>query len=278
MKPVGSALVSRSDANRTQPSDCVSSSSPSGRQIQRSLPRSSVCVGALDGHVDGAVLEHDEIARCAAGTRRCRTCSRCWLPVDEALDDRESCPVGGAGTAVLGGSSARHMISLSTAPFSTRLPPPWLMRPVFAQHARNTPLRGGDRIDVHVLRPVVAGELLGRLRGAQDDVAVRRPRRRRRQVDEHPRAFAGFRALSPVRRTGRGHAQAENGSRDERRHAGHGDRPGALIRDGRHELVDARRRRCRPPARARRRRSCVPSALMAKLSNDRLPTALRFTR
>src|SRR5262249_46547474 len=45
MNPVGSALVSRMDAKRTQPSESTSSSAPSGRQIHRSLPRSSVTVG-----------------------------------------------------------------------------------------------------------------------------------------------------------------------------------------------------------------------------------------
>jgi hypothetical protein len=48
-------------------------------------------------------------------------------------------PVGGVGTAALGGSSVRHITSPYTAAFSTALPPAWLSRPVFAQHARNTP-------------------------------------------------------------------------------------------------------------------------------------------
>jgi hypothetical protein len=48
-------------------------------------------------------------------------------------------PVAGLGAKVLGGFSTRHMISAFTPLFSTRLLSVWLMRPVFAQHALNSP-------------------------------------------------------------------------------------------------------------------------------------------
>ena len=49
-------------------------------------------------------------------------------------------PVGGAGTAALGGFSTRHMTSLSTPLFSSTLLSVWLLRPVLAQHALKRPL------------------------------------------------------------------------------------------------------------------------------------------
>ena len=134
MNPVGSALVSRIEANRTQPSVTTSSSSPSGRQIQRSLPRSlSPAVEALDG--GRTVFEHDEIARVrlkgdvveharSSGCRR-RTDRRWeWSPVGRERARR---------------FSTRHMISPLTPLFSTTLLSLWLIRPVLAQHALNTP-------------------------------------------------------------------------------------------------------------------------------------------
>ena len=57
---------------------------------------------------------------------------------DEPVDGRDG-PGRRAGTAALGGFSTRHMISLSTPLFSTRLLSVWLMRPVLAQQALNTP-------------------------------------------------------------------------------------------------------------------------------------------
>src|SRR5262249_9737867 len=64
-------------------------------------------------------------------------------------------------------------------------------------HSEHT-LRERDRIDVHVLGPVVAGEALQRLRIAQDDVAVRVGDAWGRRVDERPRAFADLGALAVV--------------------------------------------------------------------------------
>ena len=49
MNPAGSALVSRIEANRTYLSVSWSSSSPSGRHIQRSLPRAK----AFDPKTEG---------------------------------------------------------------------------------------------------------------------------------------------------------------------------------------------------------------------------------
>ena len=110
MNPVGSALVSRIDAKRTQPSVRASSSSPSGRQIQRSLPRSS--------DASGLRLVTD-VTEPSSRTTRLPVCgwkatlsymARSSLPVMKR-STVGMVPVGGAGTAVLGGFSTRHMIS-----------------------------------------------------------------------------------------------------------------------------------------------------------------------
>ena len=77
----------------------------------------------------------------------------------------------GGGVRVLG-SSTMHMTSPWTAEFSTRLLPAEVQAagigPARSEHA----VRRGDGVDVHVLRTVVAGELLEHLGVAQDDVAV----------------------------------------------------------------------------------------------------------
>ena len=152
-------------------------------------------------------------------------------------------PVTGLGANVLGGFSTRHMISALTPLFSTTLLSVWLMRPVLAQHARNTPFSSGDGIDVHVFGPVVAREPLERLRVAQDDVAVGVHDAGAAEVHGDPRAVAGFGALAPVRRALRRDAQPEDRARRERRLRGDGDRAVALERDRR-----ARTCRCRRPA------------------------------
>jgi hypothetical protein len=136
MNPDGSADVSRSDAKRTHPSDWVSSSSPSGRQIHMSLPRGcEVPFGST--RLVGPSSRITRLPVCGWNATLSYM-ARTGLP-GMKRSTIGIVPVAGAGTAALGGSSVRHMISEFTAEFSTVLTPTWLMRPVLAQHARNTP-------------------------------------------------------------------------------------------------------------------------------------------
>src|SRR4051812_19638106 len=120
MKPVGSALVSRLDANRTQPSDSTSSSLPSGRQIQRSLPQSSVT---------GGLTLFTDVTELSSSTTRLPVCG--WNATLSNIP-RSSLPttnrstegivrVTGFGAAALGGCSTRHITSALTPLFSTTL-------------------------------------------------------------------------------------------------------------------------------------------------------------
>ncbi len=62
MNPVGSALVSLTEANRTHPSDSVSSSSPpSGRHIHRSLP-SGLLLSRLGHDACRTILQDHQVS------------------------------------------------------------------------------------------------------------------------------------------------------------------------------------------------------------------------
>src|SRR6185503_6826168 len=86
------------------------------------------------------------------------------------------------------------------------------VRPAHAKHA----LGECDRIDVHVLRAVVARESLERLRRSENDVAVGVKDTGAGRVDGDPQALAGLRRLAPIRRTCRGDAQAVHRAARER--------------------------------------------------------------
>src|SRR4029079_7279469 len=109
------------------------------------------------------------------------------------------------------------------------------VRPAGAEHA----VRTRDGIDVHVFRPVVAGELLQQLRVPQYDVAVRVDDAGRGLVDQRPRALADLGALAPARPSGRGDPQSVDRARPKRRHRRPRDRRTAGERYGRYEFVDA---------------------------------------